>query len=296
MMASVEKAIITAAGRGTRMQPATYTIQKEMLPLVDIDGSPKPALQCIVESVVRAGITEVAIVVSPESRGPVENHFRRCAGTCFEYDLTLVEQETPDGFGHAVWCARDFVGDDPVMILLGDHIFASTSGTDCITQALTAYSRHGTHVSAVLPTHQDQLYLFGTLGGEPIGDHQWRVTRIVEKPDIEVARGTLVSEGVAADHFLCFFGVHVMNSSLFERLDHAVRHDLRERGEIQLTAAQEALRASGEPYVAYEADGIRCDLGNPKGYLMAQFELAIRGPYRDALLTQMGRRPPLSTI
>lgn len=287
-MPPVRKAIITAAGRGTRMQPATYTVQKEMLPLVDIDGLPKPALQCIVESAVRAGIEEVAIVVSPGSRGPIESHFARCAeaGAC--HNVTMVEQSVPDGFGHAVWCARAFAGDDPVVILLGDHIFASTTAVDCISQALAVHARHGCHVSSVLPTHESRLYLFGALGGMPVGDREWSVTRIMEKPTIQVAREALATPGVPAHHYLCFFGVHVMNSSLFDRLSRAVHDDLRERGEIQLTSAQEALRAAGEPYVAYEADGVRCDLGNAEGYLMAQFELALRGPYRDQILAQLG--------
>src|SRR5947209_12088433 len=143
-MASVRKAVITAAGRGTRMYPATTTIQKEMLPIMDIDGICKPAIQIIIEEALESGIEEVCLVVNPQNRAQIEQHFAPLSAEELKLfkgkdwallqsariqqiaaRLTFAVQTAPEGYGHAVWCARSFVGDEPFLLMLGDHIYSS---------------------------------------------------------------------------------------------------------------------------------------------------------------------------
>ena len=137
----IRKAVITAAGRGTRMYPATTTIQKEMFPVMDVDGICKPAIQIIIEEALDSGIEEICLVVNPHNRAQIENHFstpsleemRLFKGKDWALlqmariqqiaaRLHYVVQESPKGYGHAVWCAREFVGDEPFLLMLGDHI------------------------------------------------------------------------------------------------------------------------------------------------------------------------------
>ena len=152
------KAVITAAGRGTRQFPATRSLQKELLPLVDTDGVTKPTLQIIMEDCIRCGIDEICVVVEKNGRGPFEAHFaplspseeaalsskpwamkQAAALSDMARRITYVEQESPEGFGHAVYQAKEFAGNEPILLLLGDHVYTSPDNTEpCIRQMLDA--------------------------------------------------------------------------------------------------------------------------------------------------------------
>jgi len=307
-MKRVRKAVITAAGRGTRQYPASSTVQKEMFPLVDRDGLTKPTIQIIAEEALDSAIEELCIVAAPGDEEQYRQHFRGLSSQLLpaykgkewalreserladiERRLTYVIQETQEGYGHAVYCARDFVGDEPFLLLLGDHVYISGNAERCSQQVLRVFEREGATVSAVKRTPEEMLHLFGTVRGEPLPDPSGRlyeVTAIKEKPTPEYAEEHLRTPGLRRGEYLCFFGMQVFTPAIFDCLEYHIRHDIRERGEIQLTSSQEMLRQR-ERYLAYEAVGDRYDMGVPYGYVETQIALALHSPARDAMLASI---------
>jgi UTP--glucose-1-phosphate uridylyltransferase len=303
-MGFVRKAVITAAGRGTRQFPATRSIQKELLPLVDRDGITKPTIQIIIEECLASGIEDICVVVSPGGAEAFNRHFARLteeerklfrnkewalaqadALRRMQERITYVEQKTAEGYGHAVYQAREFVGDEPFLLLLGDHIYISTDKKRCAQQVIDTYSVAQCAVSGVQQTPDDKLSLFGTVTGTPLGSDPptYEVTEIKEKPSIEYAAEHLQTPGVKRGYYLCFFGMHVFPPTIFECLQHHIENDIREKGEIQLTSSQEMLRAR-ERYVAVETRGERYDMGVPIGYVETQAALALNGVDRTEML------------
>lgn len=306
---AVRKAVITAAGMGTRHFPATAILQKELFPLVDRDGTTKPTLQIIVEEAVEAGIERICVVTSPASLPQLQGHFRplppetapalkgkswaleeasRLEGLAAR--IEYVVQERQEGYGHAVYCAREFVGDEPFLLLLGDHVYISEAKKNCSRQLMDVYAAHGCAVSGVQRTPEDLLHLFGTLTGTRIGDNPdvYEVSRIDEKPTIEVAEEFLRTTGLSRGQYLCFFGMHIFPPSIFDCIEHHITHDIRERGEIQLTNAQDLLRTR-ERYLAAEISGERYDMGVPFGYIQTQLALAIHSGSRRDLLAALAQ-------
>lgn len=310
-MSIVRKAVITEAGRGTRQFPATRSIQKEMLPLVDRDGVTKPTIQIIIEECLASGIEDICIVVSPGGAKPFKDHFSRLrdderkifkgkewalaqADTLrrIEERITYVEQATPEGYGHAVYQAKGFVGDEPFLLLLGDHVYISNSKKRCAQQVMDTYAVTKCAVSAVQQTPDDHLHLFGTVKGTRLGQGDppiYDVEQIMEKPSIDFAAEHLQTPGVKRGYYLCFFGMHVFPPSLFDCLAHHIDNNIREKGEIQLTSSQEMLR-SQERYVAVETSGERLDMGVPLGYIETQTALALSGIDRTEVLATLLRQ------
>jgi UTP--glucose-1-phosphate uridylyltransferase len=307
-MSKVRKAVITAAGRGTRMFPATTTIQKEMLPLMDVDGLTKPAIQIIIEEALESGIEEVCLVVNHHNRAQIESHFQPLSqdemrlfkgkdwalleSAKIQYiasRLTIVEQPSPDGYGHAVWCAKEFVGNEPFLLMLGDHIYTSGSESRCAKQIIDVFEKYGHSVSAVQQTPSELLHLFGAVRGKLIQQNPrvYDINHIYEKPPVDYAESNLRVEGLLWGMYLCFFGMHAFNPTIFDSLQYAIDHDLREKNEIQLTSAQERLRESGEKYLAFEAVGERWDIGIPFGYAQTQSALAINSVFREQMLSAL---------
>jgi UTP--glucose-1-phosphate uridylyltransferase len=310
-MRRVRKAVITAAGRGTRQYPASSTVQKEMFPLVDRDGLTKPTIQIIAEEALASGIEELCIVTAPGDEEQYRRHFSGLAGDVLpafgsrewalresaqlaeiERRLTYVIQESPEGYGHAVYCSREFVGDEPFLLLLGDHVYVSAEQIDgeevrCSRQVLQVFEREGTTVSAVKRTPEDMLHLFGTVQGRPLdAPRLYEVAAIREKPTPDYADEHLRTPGLRRGEYLCFFGMQVFTPSIFDCLEHLIRSDVRERGEFQLTSAQALLR-DRERYLAYEALGDRYDMGVPYGYVETQIALALHSPARDQMLASI---------
>jgi UTP--glucose-1-phosphate uridylyltransferase len=308
-MGIVRKAVITAAGRGTRQFPATRSIQKEMMPLVDRDGITKPTIQIIIEECLESGIEDICIVVSPGGAEPFQQHFARLTDAerkvfkgkdwaLAQADMlrrisdriTYVEQPTPEGYGHAVYQAKEFVGDEPFLLLLGDHVYISGERRRCAQQVIETYNIANCAVSGVQQTPDDHLYLFGTVAGRALGSDPptYEVTQIVEKPTIEYAAEHLQTPGVKRGYYLCFFGMHVFPPSIFDCLEHHIKNDIRDKGEIQLTSSQEMLR-SQERYVAVETVGERYDMGVPFGLVETQVALALNGVDRSEMMATILR-------
>ncbi len=292
------------------MYPSTITIQKEMLPIMDRDGIVKPAIQIIIEEALDSGIEEVCLIVNRTNRPQIEAHFAQLPDEEIKLfkgkdwallqsarlqqiacRVAFVEQPSPEGYGHAVWCAKDWVGDEPFLLMLGDHVYTSGSAERCASQTIKVFEQQGHAVSAVQQTPSDLLHLFGTVRGKRIQENPriYAVDHIYEKPSVDYAEQNLRVEGLLWGAYLCFFGMHIFTPSIFDSLQHAIDRDLREKGEFQLTSAQERLRESGETILAFEAVGERHDIGIPFGYAQTQASLAINSVYREQMLAELVR-------
>lgn len=286
-MATIRKAVIPAAGYGLRMFPASKAVKKELFPLVQANGVAKAGMQLIVEEAVESGAEAVCIVVQPGGaedfhdyfHGPLpEDLLRRIEArpdAHREYQrlrelgqrVEFVVQHTQEGYGHAVWCARNWVGDEPFLLLLGDHVHVSRGPRRCARQLADVFERFGVSTSAVARTPEDQLHLFGTIAGRKTSPESnvYEVTEIREKPSPEYAREHFVIDGLPPATYLSWFGQHAFTPRIFEAIGYHIDHDIRERGEIQLTNAQELLRQWEGKYYAVEVQGQRHDFGVPEG-------------------------------
>jgi UTP--glucose-1-phosphate uridylyltransferase len=310
-MAKVRKAVITAAGRGTRMYPASSAVQKEMFPLVDRDGLTKPVIQIIGEEALESGIEQICIITQPGEEHQYREYFRRLDGdmvkafagkewailqseklAAFGERLHFAEQHSPEGFGHAVYQAKKFVGDEPFLLLLGDHIYVSDTKERCAKQLIGVYEEFGTDVvTGVQPTLERMLHLFGTIKGNPVDPARgvYKAELIVEKPSVEVARQKLATPGLPAGNYLAHFGMHVFSPRIFDSLEYLIKNNLREKGEIQLTAAQEHLRQQTDKYWCLVAQGQRYDTGIPYGLMETQLALALNGMHRAEICEAIAR-------
>lgn len=302
----VTKAVITAAGRGGRQYPASDTVQKALLPMVDRDGITKPLLHIIAEEAFGSGIEEICVVVAPGDEAGYRRQLRGAAETLrmamrgvpraeaqadrledLVSRLQFVEQAEPEGYGHSVWCARRFVGDQPFLLLLGDHLYLSKDPErSCARQLLDLAAEEQCAVSAVQATREHLIHQYGTLTGKRLRERPdaYVIEEIVEKPDPTLAELRLQTPGLRAGHYLCFFGMHVLTPTIFGLLDEAVRGEARDAGQIQLTPALNAL-ARREKYLALETRGTRHNLGVKFGYVDAQVALGLAGIDREGMLS-----------
>jgi UTP--glucose-1-phosphate uridylyltransferase len=310
-MAKVRKAVITAAGRGTRQYPASTAVQKEMFPLVDRDGLTKPVIQIIGEEAIDSGIEEICIITQPGEEKQYREYFRRLDDNMvkafrgkdwaileseklgsFGERLHFAEQLTPEGFGHAVYQAKKFVGDDPFLLLLGDHVYISDVKDRCARQLIRIFEQYMLDaVTGVQPTLERMLHLFGVIRGEPVDSSKgiYKAQLIIEKPSIEVAREQLTTAGQPAGNYLAHFGMHVFSPRIFDSLEYLIKNNLREKNEIQLTAAQEHLRKSSDKYWCVVNQGQRYDTGIPYGLMETQLALALNGIHRTEICEAIAR-------
>lgn len=300
----VSKAVITAAGRGARQYPASDTVQKAMSPLVDRDGLTKPVLQIIAEEALASGIEEICVVAAPGDEAVYRDQFRAYANNLraayrdakwaddqarklleLEQRLTFAVQAEPKGYGHAVWCAREFVGGDSFLLLLGDHLYLSAEPRRCARQLIDLATAEGCAVSAVQATREHLIHQYGTVAGRRLAQRTdvYAIDEIVEKPNPTLAELRLQVPGLRAGHYLCFFGMHVLTPTVFELLDELVKGDVRELGQIQLTTALNIL-ARREKYLALETKGSRFNLGVKYGGVEAQVALSMSGVDREQIL------------
>jgi UTP--glucose-1-phosphate uridylyltransferase len=300
----ISKAVITAAGRGARQYPASDTVQKAMLPLVDKDGLTKPVLQIIAEEALESGIEEICVVTAPGDEAVYRSHFRNYAANLrstykgvdwaeeqarrfvdLEQRLRFTVQPEAEGYGHAVWCARSFVDKAPFLLLLGDHLYISAEQRRCARQLLELAGAENCAVSAVQATREHLINQYGTLTGRrlPQTPDVYAIDEIIEKPNPTQAELRLQVPGLRAGHYLCFFGMHVLTPSVFDLLDDLVSRNVRELGQIQLTTALNVL-ARQERYLALETRGSRFNLGVKYGVVEAQIALAMGGVDRELIL------------
>jgi UTP-glucose-1-phosphate uridylyltransferase/mevalonate kinase len=281
----VRKAVIPAAGFGTRLFPATKATKKELFPIIDQDGIAKPAILLIVEEALEAGLEEVIIIVQEDdlddfrsffnSQVSIENynklppHFQEYAQQLLEIGrrVTFVAQPNQEGFGHAVYCAREAIGDEPFLLMLGDHLYRSSSEDSCAKQLLDVYKQHGINVLGLRRTPEDQIANFGTVAGVWLEeDRLLNVTEFAEKPTVDYARNNLLVPGISSDEYLTVFGLYIIKPQLFEYLEEHIAHNVRDRGEFQLTSALDRLRQE-DGFLGLVMEGRRYDIGLPQYYL-----------------------------
>jgi UTP-glucose-1-phosphate uridylyltransferase/mevalonate kinase len=281
----VRKALIPAAGFGTRLFPATKATKKELFPIVDQDGIAKPAILLIVEEALEAGLEEVIIIVqeddledfesffntqvSIENYNKLSSHFQEYAQQLLEIGrrVTFVTQPNQQGFGHAVYCAREAIGDEPFLLMLGDHLYRSSSEDSCAKQLLDAYKQHGINLLGLRHTPEDQIANFGTVAGVWLDEGRLlNVTEFAEKPTIDYARNNLLVPGLPNDEYLTVFGLYIIKPQLFDYLEEHIAHNVRERGEFQLTSALDRLRRE-DGFLGLVMEGRRYDIGLPQYYL-----------------------------
>src|SRR6476646_3561802 len=288
-MAKVRKAVITAAGKGTRQYPASTAVQKEMFPMVDRAGLTKPVIQIIGEEAIDSGIEEICIITQPGEEAAYRDYFRRMTDAemkgfrgkdwallesekleDFGERLHFAEQHSPEGFGHAVYQAKAFVGSEPFLLLLGDHVYISDIKDRCALQLIRIFEHYLLDaVTGVQPTVERLLHLFGTIRGKPIDATKgiFKAELIIEKPSIEMAREKLATPGLPAGNYLAHFGMHVFSPRIFDAIEYLIKNDIREKGEFQLTAAQEYLRTQCDKYWCVITQGQRYDTGIPYGLM-----------------------------
>lgn len=269
---NIKKAIIPAAGLGTRFLPATKAQPKEMLPIVD-----KPTIQYIVEEAVASGIEDILIITGRNKRA-IEDHFDKSLELEAQLadkqksdllkmvkhignmvDIHYVRQKEPLGLGHAIYCARKFIGDEAFAVLLGDDIVESQ--TPCLKQLMNVYNEYRYSVLAVQKVSEKDVSKYGIISANNVKDNIYRVNDLVEKPKVEDAPSNLA-----------VMGRYIISPRVFEFLE---RTEPGAGGEIQLTDALKLL-CSCEAIFALEFEGKRYDVGDKLGYLKATVEFALK--------------------
>ncbi len=271
-MKKVRKAIIPAAGLGTRFLPATKAQPKEMLPIVD-----KPTIQYIVEEAIDSGIEEILIITGKHKRA-IEDHFDSFFELEYELqekgkikllqtvqditnlaDIHYIRQKKQLGLGHAILCAKTFVGNEPFAVLLGDDV-VKTEGTPCLKQLIEVYEKYNNSVLGVQTVDKSQVGKYGIVAGNAIDDRVYKVDTLVEKPTIEEAPSNVA-----------ILGRYILDPKIFEVLE---KTEIGIGGEIQLTDALVNL-AKERNIIAYDFIGRRYDVGDKLGYLEATVEYAL---------------------
>ena len=270
-MKKVRKAIIPAAGLGTRFLPATKAMPKEMLPIVD-----KPTIQYIIEEAVASGIEDI-IIITGKGKRAIEDHF----DNAFELEANLMEknkfellekvqapskvdihyirQKEPKGLGHAVWCARKFIGNEPFAVLLGDDIVQAK--TPCLRQLMDEYDKTLSSVIGVQTVPEAETYRYGIIDPGEQNGRRYQVNNFVEKPE----KGTAPSN-------LAIMGRYILTPEIFMFLE---KQETGAGGEIQLTDAIQKLNQIQRVF-AYDFEGKRYDVGEKLGFIQTTIEFALQ--------------------
>jgi UTP--glucose-1-phosphate uridylyltransferase len=225
----IKKALITAAGKSQRTLP--------LQSLVDRDGTTKTALTIIIEEILRAGVDTIGVVISPGD----QEAYRAAAGK-HAARLTFVEQPEPLGYAHAIYCAADFCGGDPFLLLVGDHLYLSATEKGCAQQLVEIARTENCAVSAVQPTHESKLPYYGAVGGQLVnaGLRLYQVDTVLEKPTPTEAEQKIDVPGLRAGFYLGFFGMHVLTPAV-----QRILADLFSTRKARRTACTSAPRSGG---------------------------------------------------
>lgn len=270
----ITKAVITAAGREQRTLP--------LQALIDRDGVTKSVLGIIVEEALRAGVEEICVIVQPGD----ETAYARVAGD-HAGRLHFVQQSRSLGYGHAIHCARDFIGQDPFLHLVGDHLHVSSTSKGCAQQLVEVAEAEECSVSAAQATRESLLPYYGVVSGRRVPGRQdlYQIHAVIEKPTPTEAEQHLLVPGLRAGHYLCFFGLHVLTPTVLDILTKKVEAAGDQGGVTLSDALSEVARQ--EQYLALEIQGRRYDVGVRYGLLTAQMALALSGHDRDEVLSRL---------
>ena len=274
MQKKVRKAVIPAAGLGTRFLPATKAQPKEMLPIVD-----KPTLQYIIEEAVASGIEEI-LIITGRNKKSIEDHFDKSVELELELEnkgkkelleivqnisnminIHYIRQKEPRGLGHAIHCAKSFVGNEPFAVMLGDDIVDNE--VPCLKQLMNAYEEYRTTILGVQTVDDEDTDKYGIIAAKYIEDKVYKVKDLVEKPE----------PGKAPSN-IAILGRYIITPEIFDILETL---PLGKNGEVQLTDALRML-SKKEAMYAYDFDGVRYDVGDKLGFLKATVDFALKRP------------------
>ena len=283
----VRKAILTAAGFGARLFPASHALQKELFPIVDSSGSAKPAILTVIEEAVNSGIEEIGLVVHELDKAVFEQFFTRkprienfnqlskpdqkLAETILELGrrITFITQNKQEGFGHAVHSAKNWVGNEPFLLMLGDHLYFSDTDIPCAQQLLNAYEKTGHSTIGLIEEPVELLRKRGVVSGiSQDNDNLWTITEFAEKPKPDYAKEHLRVNGLAENNYLTIFGQYVLTPGIFDILESRIQADMRDGHTFELTTALEQLRRQ-EQVFGLKIKGEHFDIGTPADYLDA---------------------------
>ena len=284
----VRKAIIPAAGLGTRFLPATKAQPKEMLPIVD-----KPTIQYIIEEAVASGIEEI-LIITGRNKKSIEDHFDKSVelemelekagkqemldlvrGISDMVDIHYIWQKEPRGLGHAIHCAKSFVGNEPFAVMLGDDVVDSE--VPCLKQLINCFNEYKTTILGVQTVAPENVNKYGIVDGIHIEDRVYKVKRLVEKPAVEEAPSNVA-----------ILGRYIITPQIFDILENT---SPGKGNEIQLTDALETL-IGNEAMYAYNFEGRRYDVGDKLGFLQATVEFALkREELREDFIEYLNTKP-----
>lgn len=269
----ISKAVITAAGADQRRLP----LQR----FVDLDGVEKNALQIVIEEVLAAGVEQICLVVRPGDDAVYAEAAEHYAGM-----LRFVEQPVPRGYGEALYRAAEFVGDEPFVHLVSDHLYISGEKRRCAQQLVEVARSAAAAVSAVQPTRESMLPYYGAVGGRRVAGRTdlYEIEDVLEKPTPTEAEQRLIVPGLRASHYLCFFGMHVLTATVMEILDQHVT--AADGAPVLLSPALDEL-AQRERYLAMVVNGSRYNIGVKYGTLLAQLALTLNGTDREEVLAKL---------
>ncbi len=283
MIKKVKKAVIPAAGLGTRFLPATKAQPKEMLPIVD-----KPTLQYIIEEAVASGVEEI-LIITGRNKKSIEDHFDKSVELELELEnkgktelleivrnisnmvnIHYIRQKEPKGLGDAIYCARYFIGDEPFAVMLGDDIVDNEGGRPCLKQLIDAYEKYETSIIGVQEVAQKDTDKYGIVDGVKVAEDVYKVKNLVEKPEPESSPSNIA-----------ILGRYIITPEIFGILGELPPG---KNSEIQLTDALKKLSEDKDMY-AYNFEGKRYDLGDKQGFLQATVDFALkREDLRDDFL------------
>ena len=270
----LNKAVITFAGPKQRKLP----IQT----LIDSDGEEKSILEILVEEVLNSGIDKIGCIINPKD----EDTYRATAGN-YESKLHFISQDNPRGYGHAIYLAKSFTGNEPFLHLVGDHLYVSKQESRCATRLVKLFEKEKCSISAVHSTRESLMPNYGVIGGKRVKNHNniFRIDKVIEKPTPTEAEQSLFVPGLRMGHYLCFFGMHILTPAIFKVLESKLR-EVDEDQSIDLASSLNIL-AQEEKYLAYNMEDWRYDVGTKYGLLKAQVALAMSGKDRDRVLSEL---------
>jgi len=268
----IKKAVITAAGREQRALP--------LQSLISSDGEERSVLGLLLEQVFASGIEETCVIIHPGD----ESRYLQAAGP-HANSIRFLPQPEPRGYGHAIHCARPFTGADPFLHLVGDHLFVNSTGENCVRRLIHTAEAEASTVSAAQITRESLLPRYGAVGGRRVSGKPglYRIDTVIEKPTPTEAEQRLMTPGMRAGYYLCFFGLHVLTPTVMEILAAKLESNTTR---VTLSDALAEL-ARREQYLALEESSQRYDIGARYGLLMAQMALALNGRDRSEVLAQV---------
>ena len=279
------KALIPLAGLGTRMFPASKAVKKELFPIITPDGRCICLLQRLLEEACSAGIEQIGLIVRPGDEAAFSALFEPVAADIqarlsdsakaeeaslqnLAGKITFLQQKTQEGFGHAVHCAGEWVGEEAFLLMLSDHIYLTSGGKSCSRQLLDAFHRHGgKSIISLYPVQGERVSHYGTGAGNWLDDdaQTLELTSFVEKPSLEYARQQLQMKNMQKDTFLCVYGQYILSAEIFAILGKQIAAKQRQRGEFQLSSALAELAQKGS-LLGFRVEGKHYDTGQPMAY------------------------------